>query len=270
MNETLSKENQKIIIKNGLALAKVLNLLADKIAIGVSELEIEDLARKEIKKSGGEPAFLNYPSDPGPYPAAACISVNDEVVHSPPTDRKFKSGDLISVDLGYKKDGIYTDACFSVLLKSSADNSEDARLLLATKEALELAIEQAKPGNRTGDIGYVVERTARKHGFTPIKCLTGHGIGTNLHQDPSIFNYGEKNTGALLEPGMAIAIEPILTDGQDMVKSSPNSIEDPFTIRLEKGGKAAHFEDTILITETGPKVLTKQIFYGNLIKDSNE
>jgi methionyl aminopeptidase len=263
--ELLNKSEQKIITENGKILEEILLQLAEKIEIGVSEKEIENLARELIKKKSGQPAFLNYQSGPGPYPAATCISVNEEIVHSPPADYQFKRGDVISVDLGFLKDKLHVDACFTISL---SDDSSDNHLVKATKEALVEAIKESKVGNTTGDIGEAINRTAQRYQLEVIKCLTGHGIGKELHMGPSIYNFGNKGEGEILKPGMAIAIEPILTKGQDQVENyTPGPENDQFSIITKDREKTAHFEDTILITETGPKVLTKQIFYDNVIRD---
>lgn len=260
----LNKEEQKIITENGLILAKILSRLAEKIDIGINELEIEDLARKLIRNESGQPAFLNYRSGSKPYPAATCISVNEEIVHSPPDDYSFKKGDVVSVDLGFLKNNLYVDACFTISL---SQNVIDNRLVKATKKALTEAVRQAQPGKRVGDIGQAINSTAEKEGFKVIRCLTGHGIGKELHMSPSIFNYGEKDTGEELKPGMTIAIEPILTRGEDKVVNNYQQESDIFSIVSCDHQKTAHFEDTILITKAGPNVLTKQIFYDNVIRD---
>ncbi len=262
----LTKKEQEVLTRNGEILAEILNKLANLVEPGKSEKQIEDQAVTMIKEKSGEAAFLGYPGGSKPYPSATCISVNEEVVHSPPTSYKFKPGDLVSVDLGFKKDGLYTDACFSVLLEGSDKKQleEDERLLLTTKEALRRAIEISKPGAYTGDIGNIINKIASEAGLKTVKCLTGHGIGRKLHQEPAIYNYGKKGTGIKLKPGMAIAIEPIISNGSEEVISR---VDDQFSLYTKDGSKTAHFEDTILITETGNKVLTKQIFCDNVIKD---
>jgi len=264
----LTKEEQITLIHNGEILAVILENLAKSVKPGLSELEIEETARKLIDKAGGKPAFLNYPSGKNLYPSATCVSVNDQIVHSPPTRYRFKLGDLVSVDLGFVKNGLYTDACFSLLLKDDDEQfGQDSKLVYTTRRALKKAIAVAGPGRYTGDIGYIINQTAEKAGFKTIKSLTGHGIGRQLHQDPSIYNFGDRKTGFKLKPGMAIAIEPIITTGSGKTKINKENFYDQFTIYTADGSNSAHFEDTILITETGNKVLTKQIFCDNVIKD---
>jgi len=233
-------------------LAEILRELKAAIAPNVTEQEIEMLARAGMKKHKVKAAFLNYPGNDKPYPAAACISVNDQVVHSLPTDYRFKPEDLISVDLGVIKAGYYSDAAFTKYL------GKDKRikgLVKATEQALQAGISQSRPGKHIGNIGAAIEQTLLAANLSVVKALTGHGIGEDLHMEPSVFNYGEPGQGPELKPGMVIAIEPIASLGNGEITQSKEKA-DPWTIISKDGEITAHFEATVLITKQGPKVLT--------------
>jgi len=233
-------------------LADVLRVLEKAIVPNVTEQEIEQISKRELKKHKVKAAFLNFPSQGKPYPAGACISVNDQVVHSAPTDYKFKPDDVISVDFGVIKAGYYSDAAFTKYLGNDKRKKE---LVRVCEQALKAGISQAKPGKHTGDIGAAIEQTILTANLNPVRALTGHGTGEKLHMDPSIFNYGEPGQGPELKPGMVIAIEPIASLGNGEISQSPDQA-DPWTIYTKDGGITAHFEATVLITEQGFKVLT--------------
>lgn len=221
---------------------------------GVSTLELDRIAEKVIRENGGIPAQKGYP---GPdkytpdFPASICASVNDEVIHGIPSNRVIlKEGDMISIDLVAYKDGFNGDAARTYIVGKGT--KEDERLLEVTRQAFFEGIKFAKKGNRIGDISNAIGEYVKKNGFSVVREFQGHGIGRSMHEDPGIPNYGKAGKGPKLEPGMTLAIEPMVIAG------SPNILEldDGWTIVTEDGSKAAHYENTVLITEKEPEVLT--------------
>ncbi len=248
-----TKEEIEILREGGKRLASILAQVGQMVAPGVSTLALDEYAYKLIKDGGDEPAFLNYkPEGHGKaFPASLCTSVNGEIVHGIPSKSKvLKDGDVVSIDLGLKHKGLFTDHAITVGVGNIS--KKDQQLLDDTKEALEIGIWAAKNGNTTGDIGHAIESFVHKR-YGIIRELSGHGVGIEIHEDPYIPNFGKAGKGVKLIPGMVIAIEPMLTSG------SPNIIvlNDGYTIKTSDGSRAAHFEHTILITKDEPEVLTK-------------
>ncbi len=246
-------EEIKKIKEGGKILAKILSKTAKIIKPGISTLEIDQYIFNLIKKNGGTPAFLNYRPHGmrSSFPASACISINDEIVHGIPTKNKIlKEGDIVSVDIGLKYKGLFTDHAMTVGVgKVSEINS---KLIEDTKKALEVGIRAAIGGNTIGDIGYAIEQFVKnKYGI--VRDLAGHGVGKEIHEDPYVPNYGKKGQGVKLVPGMIIAIEPMLCLGTHQIEVD----DDDWTIRTRDGKNSAHFEHTILITKGKPKILTK-------------
>lgn len=245
--------NQEIdnIARSGAILARTMAILKKEIAIGVSLKHLDTIAREYIRKEGAEPAFLNY--QPGgaehPYKASICASVNEVIVHGFPTEYTIKSGDVIKIDCGVLLNGMYSDSAFTIVAGKGTVKSQN--LIKATYKALEEAIKAAKPGNHIGDIGYAVEKTAKRYGVTIVQGLTGHGVGYGLHEDPYVYNYGNKGEGLVLKAGMVFAIEPMLCTGKGQVKQ----MKDESWAMVDKG-LSAQFEHTIAITENGPRILT--------------
>ncbi len=249
-----TKEEIEILREGGKRLAEVLEKVRQKVAPGVSTYELDQYAYKLIKDLGDEPAFLNYKPEGAriPFPASLCVSVNSEVVHGiPKKDRILKEGDIVAIDLGLKHKGLFTDHAVSVAVGKIS--KEDQKLLDTTRQALEVGIFEARPGNKVGDIGYAIEQFVRPYGYGIVDVLSGHGVGKYIHEDPYIPNFGKKGTGAKLVPGMVIAIEPMLNIGTKNV----NLDKDGYTFHTNDGKKSAHFEHTILITEGEPEILTK-------------
>lgn len=230
--------------------AEALKVAGEAVKPGVTTYEIDRIAYNYIKKQGAEPNFLNYNG----FPATACISINDEVIHGIPSKKRvLKEGDIVSIDLGAKVNGYNGDnaATFAV-----GNISEEAkRLCDTTRESLYKAIEQAVAGNRIGDIGYAVQSYCEERGFSVVREYTGHGIGTHLHEDPSVPNYGTAGRGQRLLPGMIIAIEPMINQGSKAVKCLP----DGWTVKTLDGKLSAHFEHTVAITKGEPIILTKLV-----------
>ncbi len=241
------------IRKGGKILAHILKKVADSVIPGVSAFDLDQLARKLIKEHKGEAAFLNYKPEgaSSPYPASICISINNEIVHGIPTKNKIiKNGDIVSLDLGLRYEGLYTD--HAVTLAVGEISKKEKEMIDITKKALEIGIWSAQGGRTVGDIGEAIESFVGKK-FNIIKELAGHGVGRKLHEDPYIPNYGKKNKGPRLIPGMIIAIEPILNNGKDGIMVS----NDGWTIKTTDQSRSAHFEHTILITESEPEIITK-------------
>lgn len=230
----------------GQILAEVLNLAAGRIKPGLKTKELEIFVEQELAKRGAEPSFKNFQG----YPAALCVSLNDQVVHGIPSNRIIKKGDLISLDLGVRYKGMYTDAAFSQLVAKGT--SAVRKLVDTTEQALAAAISEVKAGNTLGDIGSAVEHTAREQGFNVIRDLVGHGVGHRVHEEPQIPNFGSAGEGLKLKEGMTLAIEPMLTMGQPEVKCLP----DGWTFVTADGALNAHFEHTVLVTAEGCEVLT--------------
>ncbi len=228
--------------------AKVLEELKGYIKEGISTKDIEKFIENLIIKMGGIPAFKGYRG----YPASACISLNDQVVHGIPSEKVFiKEGDVVSVDVGVIKDGFYGDAAYTYGIGGVSE--EIKKLLTVTKESLYKGIEKAIAGNRVGDISAAIQKHVESNGFSVVRAFVGHGIGRSLHEDPQIPNFGKEKTGVKLRKGMTIAIEPMVNMGTHEV----TILEDGWTAVTKDGSLSAHFEHTIAITDGEPEILTK-------------
>lgn len=243
-----------ILREGGRRLATILRELARAAKPGVTTGVLDKLARELIAKNGDgdEPAFLNYQpaGAPAPYPAALCVSINDEVVHGIPGRRVLQNGDVASLDLGLKHGGLFTDAALTVPV--GVISSEAAQLLRMTKLALKAGITVAKPGAYLGDIGAAVEAVAKKYGYGLVRDLGGHGVGCQVHEEPLIANFGKVGEGPMLEAGWVLALEPMFNLGGWRVKFLP----DGYTVKTTDGSISAHFEHTIVINSNGAEVLT--------------
>ena len=228
--------------------AEALQIAGEAVKPGVTTYEIDQIAYRYIKKQGAEPNFLNYNG----FPATACISINDEVIHGIPSkNRVLKEGDIVSIDLGAKVNGYNGDNAATFACGTISDEAK--RLCDTTRESLYLGIEQAIAGNRIGDIAFAIQSYCEERGFSVVREFTGHGIGTHLHEDPSVPNYGTAGRGQRLLPGMTIAIEPMINMGSKAIKCLP----DGWTVKTLDGKLSAHFEHTIAITKGEPIILTK-------------
>ena len=248
-----TKEEIETIREGGKRLAGVLEKVKAMVKPGISTWELDQYAEKLIKDAGDYPAFLNYKPEGArtAYPASLCVSVNDEVVHGIPNKNKIlKEGDVVSLDLGLRHKGLYTDMATTVGVGEISNSSK--KLLETTEKALMIGIEAARVGNRIGDIGHVIESFVRPHHYGIVEILAGHGVGKAIHEDPYIPNFGKAGTGAKLEKGMIIAIEPMVNNGTKNVVLE----KDGWTFRTADGKKSAHFEHTILITDGEPEILT--------------
>lgn len=239
---------------SGRLLATVLATLKEAVQPGMTTKDLAELAKRELRGTGGQPAFLGYPGLPEApdFPDVICVSLNDEVVHGIPSkDRIIKSGDIISMDFGVTYDGMITDAATSLVVGAS-DPKKDA-LLNTTKKSLQAGINMLKNGVRVGDVSSAIEAVLTKGKYSIVRDLVGHGVGHELHERPDIPNYGKKGTGPELSAGMTIAIEPMATLGGFKVYVDT----DGWTVRTDDRSLSAHYEHTVLITEDGHEILTK-------------
>ncbi len=233
----------------GLILAEILEVLCGRLAPGVTTEELDEMAEEMIRAAGAIPSFKGYGKSP-PFPGSICASVNDEVVHGIPSRRKLRGGDLVSIDIGCIWDGWHADCARTWTVGSVP--SEAAELVEATRRGMEAGIAAARPGNRLGDVGAAIEAVANERGYGIVRPFVGHGIGQAMHEDPQVPNYGKPGTGLRIEAGMCFAIEPMFTLGGDDVSVD----SDGWTVRTRDGSLAAHFENTVAVTEDGPQVLT--------------
>lgn len=227
--------------------AGALEVAGKAVEPGVTTAEIDRLAEEYIRRRGGEPNFKNYEG----YPATACISINNEVIHGIPSEkRKLRAGDIVSIDLGAKFDGYHGDNAATF---ACGDVSPEAkRLMYTTRESLYEGIRAACAGGRIGDIGHAVQSYVEARGYSVVRQFVGHGVGTHLHEAPEVPNFGTPGRGIRLLPGMTIAIEPMVNAGGYDVKVQP----DGWTVLTKDGSLSAHFEHTIVITADGPKIMT--------------
>lgn len=241
-----------VMAEGGRRLAAVLQRLKSEARAGVTTFSLDRIARKLIVDGGDVPAFLNYrPAGARhAYPYTLCASVNDVVVHGQPSRYVLREGDIVSLDLGLRHEGFYLDAAVTVAVGRTT--AEAKKLMAVTEESLYAGIKEAKPGRTLGDIGHAIERVVRKAKFSVADGLTGHGIGRTLHEDPTVFNYGDKGTGMKLSPGMVIAIEPMVAVGRGAIVQLRDE-----SYGTEDRSLAAHFEHTVAITDQGPRILTK-------------
>jgi methionyl aminopeptidase len=232
----------------------ILEKVAKAAKPGVTTAELDALSEKLIREGGDTPSFKGYRPEGAPkgFPAACCISVNDEVVHGLPGSRVLKEGDIVSLDLGLTHDGYIMDSAVTVPVE--AVSKQASELMRATQASLEAAIACARPGARIGDISHATELAFKGTGFSVVKMLGGHGVGKEVHEEPFIANAGHPGTGPEIVAGMVLALEPIATAGKASVFIAP----DGFTYRTKDGSLAAHFEHTILVLENETIVLTRR------------
>jgi len=232
--------------QGGKILATILHDIKEKVVIGTTTSEINDLANRLCLKYGVKPSFLGY----GDYPASICVSVNAEVVHGIPGDYAIKNGDIVSLDFGVELGGYHTDAAISFGVGNIS--AEAHRLLTVTEKSLAYGIEAARPGNNVGAIGHAVQKYVESHGFSVVKTLVGHAIGKTVHEEPYIPNFGNPGDGPRIKAGMALAIEPMVTTGTHEVVLA----DDGWTYTTADGKLSAHFEHTSWIHPDGPEILT--------------
>ena len=235
--------------RSGRIVREVLNAVSAIVAPGVTTMDLERVAEKKIQESGAKPAFKGYYD----YPCVLCTSINSEVVHGIPSEKRtLKAGDIVSIDCGVVLDGYYGDAALTVSVGSEVD-PKVSKLLSVTRDALYRGIEKARVGNSIGDVGAAVQQHVEANGFSVVREFVGHGIGTRLHEEPQIPNYGDPGRGPRLREGMVLAIEPMVNAG----KAGVRVLEDKWTAVTEDGSYSAHFEHCVAVTKDGPLILTE-------------
>jgi methionyl aminopeptidase len=241
-----SEQEIEAMARAGRVVADTLALLGESLRPGITTRELDEVAEEYIRSEGGAPTFKGYHG----FPASICTSPNSMVVHGIPGGYRIEDGDLLSVDVGVTLDGFVADSAYTFSVGSISDETQ--RLLDVGQAALEAGISQARPGNRVGDISAAVQRTVEEAGFSVVKSLVGHGVGRSMHEEPQIPNWGEPGRGPLLEPGMTLAIEPMINAGSADVFVA----DDRWSISTDDGSLSAHFEHTVAVTEEGPRILT--------------
>ncbi len=244
-----SKREIEIMRDAGRIVAEILQTLRPHCLAGVKTREIDRIAEEETLKRNARPAFKGYRG----YPASLCASVNQEVVHGIPGNRELKEGDIVSLDYGVIYNGYYGDASITVPIGQVAP--EVAELLKVTEESLYLGIEQVVAGNHLSDISRAIQKHAGTHGYGIVRELGGHGIGRRMHEEPMVLNYVTGSLGIKLQPGLVLALEPMLNLGTDEVRT----LQDGWTVVTRDGKPSAHFEHTVALTETGAEILTRAV-----------
>jgi methionyl aminopeptidase len=244
-----SPEEIKRIAQSCDIVARTLNAIKAIVKSGITTAEIESFAEAYIRAKNAVPAFKGYRG----YPASICTSVNNEVIHGIPSARVLKEGDILGVDLGVYKDGFYGDAAYTFPVGKIRPGVE--RLLKVTEESLYMGLENARAGNRVSDISYSIQRHVESNGFSVVRAFVGHGVGSELHEEPQVPNFGPPGRGPRLRPGMTLAIEPMVNEGAYEVLI----LEDGWTAVTTDGKLSAHFEHTVLVTLNEPRILTKII-----------
>lgn len=241
-----SKREIELLKKAGNIVYQTHQYLKPYIKEGITTKELDKLAEDFIRSQDATPSFKGYQG----FPGTICASINDEVVHGIPGNRKLKNGDIISIDIGACYKGYHGDSAWSYPV---GEISEEAKYLLEhTEKSLFIGLEQIKPGNRVGDIGAAIEEYANNHNLGVVVELVGHGVGTSIHEEPEVPNYGKHGTGPLLKEGMVIAVEPMLNLGTPDIYI----LDDEWTIKTDDGLPSAHFEHTVAVTKDGYEILT--------------
>lgn len=246
-NKVKTESEISALRSSGAMLAQILKTVEQKLSPGITGFEIDSIAREELKRLGGVPAFLGYQG----FPNSICISVNDAVVHGIPNSTPFKEGDVVGFDFGVIFEGMVTDAARTFVVGDTT--AQIQTLIETTRLSLDQAINQVKNGAKIGDLAAAAQAPLEAKGFGIVRDLVGHGVGHQVHEEPEIPNYGTAGIGATLKSGMSIAIEPMATLGDWRVVVDP----DGWTIRTRDGSLAAHFEDTVLVTEDSAEILTR-------------
>src|SRR6202521_277912 len=235
--------------QSGRIVRQVLDHVRSMVAPGVTTMDLERAAEKKIAELGAKPAFKGYYD----YPCVLCTSVNEEIVHGIPSEKRaLKEGDIVSIDCGVVLDGYYGDAAITVPVDGSL-SEQNRKLLEVTEASLYKAIEQARIGNAVGDVGAAVQELVEANGFSVVREFVGHGIGTRLHEEPQVPNYGDRGHGAKLREGMVLAIEPMVNSGAPEARV----LGDKWTAVTVDGSFSAHFEHCVAVTKDGPVILTK-------------
>ncbi|MCP4654493.1 MAG: type I methionyl aminopeptidase [bacterium] len=230
---------------------RVLDGIAERTGPGVTTGELDRWAEATIREAGGVPAFLNYKG----FPATLCTALNDVIVHGIPDDRPLEEGDILGIDCGVLYKGYYGDAARTYDVGKVAEQA--VRLMRITQEALDLAVDKMQPGGRLSDIGSVVQRHVERNRFSVVREFVGHGVGTTLHEEPQVPNFGRPGKGMRLKPGLVLAIEPMVNAGNKAVQVGP----DGWTARTRDGSLSAHYEYSVAVTTIGPRILGRSSRY---------
>ena len=241
----------EIMRRSGKITSKTLEMLIASVKPGMTTAQVDKMAEDSIRSMGGVPTFIGYHG----YPSTICASVNEEVVHGMPGTRVLNDGDLLSIDIGTTLEGYVSDSAVTIAIGNVS--LEAKRLMRVTQECLMFGISQMKRGNRLSDIGHAVQTHAEKNGYGVVRDLVGHGIGTKMHEEPQVPNYGTPGQGPELRIGLCLAIEPMITEGTWEVET----LQDGWTVVTADGKLAAHFEHTIAIMDEGPRILTLRNAY---------
>jgi methionyl aminopeptidase len=245
-----TKEEIDLIRESSLLVAKTHGVIAGLIKPGVTTLELDKIAEQFIRDNKAVPAFKGY----GGFPNTLCMSPNSEVVHGIPNNKPLKNGDIISVDCGVLKNNFYGDSAYTYMVGEVDD--ETKKLLKITKESLYKGIEQAKVGNRLGEISFAIQQKAHSFNYGVVRELIGHGVGRDLHEEPQVPNYGSRGRGIQLKEGLVLAIEPMINMGTRKVRF----LDDGWSVVTQDGKPSAHFEHTVAIMKSGPEVLSSFAF----------
>jgi methionyl aminopeptidase len=243
-----SQREIEIMAAGGRILADTVKLMEQSVKPGMTTAQLDAIAEDFIRSHpGAVPSFKGLYN----FPASICSSINNEIVHGIPSKKRMlNEGDVVSIDVGVQFEGYHTDSATTVAVGKVSEESE--RLLRVTREALDAGVQAARPGNHLGDIGAAVQEIVERAGFSVVRDLVGHGIGTGFHEEPQVPNYGKPNRGIRLVPGLTIAIEPMVNVGKPGIRTMP----DKWTVVTVDGKRSAHFEHTVAITENGPRILT--------------
>ncbi len=242
-----SENEIEILRQGGKILAKIIEELKKEVKPGVTTKHLNKVAEDLVFSWGAKPSFKGFEG----FPSALCTSINEEIVHAVPGKRKLKEGDILSLDLGIRFEGYYTDMAITIPI--GRIDKKTRKLIKITKEALKIGIKQTKPGSHLGDIGYAIQKYVEKNGFNVVRELVGHGVGKKVHEEPKIPNYGNPGQGPELKVGMVLALEPMVTVDDWQVEKT----KDGWGYKTVDNSLSAHFEHTITITSKGPKVLTQ-------------
>jgi len=247
MTNIYTEQEIKVLAEGGKILAKILKTLAKKVKPGITTNYLNKVAEDLIFSFKAQPSFKGFNN----FPAALCVSIDEEIVHGVPGQRILQDGDIVSLDLGVRYKGYCTDAAITIAVGKI--NAKTKKLIAVTEKSLQIAVKQAKAGNHLEDIGWAIQNYVEKNGFNVIRELVGHGVGRNVHEDPQILNFGEKGEGTEIREGMVLALEPMVSMGNWRIKKAG----DGFAYKTVDNSLSAHFEHTIAITKKGPKILTK-------------
>ena len=248
MIQLKSQREIEIMARGGKILAETVKLMERSVQPGMTTADLDAIADQFIRSHpGAKPSFKGLYN----FPASICSSINNEIVHGIPSKKRvLYEGDVVSIDVGVQYEGYHTDSATTVAVGSV--NDESRHLLQVTRDALDAGVAAAKVGNHLGDIGAAIQAVVEEAGFSVVRDLVGHGIGTGFHEEPQVQNYGKPNRGIRLVPGLTIAIEPMVNVGKPGIRTMP----DKWTVVTIDGKRSAHFEHTVAITEDGPRVLT--------------